>query len=313
MSDVFFEEMQIPKPDYSLGINSMTHGEMTGTMMIKLEGLLQREKPDVVLVYGDTNSTLAAALAAAKIHIPVAHVEAGLRSFNKRMPEELNRIATDHFSDHLFCPTTTAVENLHRENVCKGVVLTGDVMLDAAQFYGGQSQGLDAKKFGNGKFILATFHREENTSNPERLGQIVAALNRIHTEIYPIRVPLHPGTRKRLAIIGETVNFDVMPPVSYLEMVELLKNCEFVITDSGGLQKEAYFFGKLCLTMRDDTEWIELVDGGFNKLVGADQQTIIQAAESITHETFSAKSGLYGNGDAGMKIAEILLTGGQGK
>lgn len=310
MSDVFFEEMSIPKPQYNLNINGMGHGAMTGQMLEKIEEVLIKENPDWVLVYGDTNSTLAGALAAKKLHIKVAHVEAGLRSFNIAMPEEVNRILTDRISDILFCPTSTAVENLKKEGYvnldCK-VMEVGDVMQDAALFYASKTQ--KPSEDIPAKFALCTVHRAENTDDPERLKAIFAALEKV-SETTPVVLPLHPRTRGKLTAIGydfENSKIIFINPVGYLEMVWLLSNCRFVLTDSGGLQKEAYFFSKPCVTMRDETEWVELVENSFNQLAGADTKLIIGLArEAADNSDMDFSKRLYGNGDAGKIIVSNL-------
>lgn len=311
MSDVFFEEMSIPKPKYNLNINGLGHGAMTGQMLEKIEEVLLEEKPDWVLVYGDTNSTLAGAIAATKLHIKVAHVEAGLRSFNMKMPEEVNRILTDRVSNVLFCPTDQAVDNLLKEgyaNIDAYIVNIGDVMQDAAMFYSSKA------KIGNleipSDYILCTIHRAENTDDPQRLKSIIDALNKI-SQNTDIVLPLHPRTRLKLDAIGfsfETSKIKFIEPVGYLEMVYLLKNCSLVMTDSGGLQKEAYFFSKYCITLRDETEWVELVNNGYNSLVGSDYNQIINEVERQLKSGDLEKSDyLYGRGDAGEKILEKLL------
>ena len=284
MSEVFFSEMEIPKPHYNLNISSLSHGAMTGRMLEKIEGVLLQEKPDLVLVYGDTNSTLAGALAAKKLHIKVAHVEAGLRSFNMDMPEEINRILTDRISDLLFCPTDTAISNLKREgfdNIDCKIIENGDVMQDAALFYATKAKKPDFDI--PTRFALCTTHRAENTDDPNRLQAIFTALEKI-SEKYPVVLPLHPRTKAKLADIHYDfthTKIHFINPVGYLEMVYLLKNCQFVLTDSGGLQKEAYFFRKNCVTLRDETEWIELIMNGFNILAGANTQTILEAVDEM--------------------------------
>jgi UDP-GlcNAc3NAcA epimerase len=305
MSDIFFEEMIIPKPKYNLGISGLSHGAMTGEMLKSIEEVLIKEKPDLVLVYGDTNSTLAGALAASKLHIKVAHVEAGLRSFNMKMPEEINRILTDRISNFLFCPTTTAMDNLKKEgfqNFNVQIINTGDVMLDAVSFY---LEFAPACPYSD-KFILATIHRAENTDSIERLQNIFAAFNEIGRETR-VLLPLHPRTKK---IIEErkidTSKITIIDPVGYFEMLSLLKNCSLVATDSGGLQKEAYFFKKPCITLRDETEWVELVEGGFNQLVGSSYDAICNAFKNISDCFGTEKKNLYGAGLAGEKIASFL-------
>lgn len=307
MSEIFFEQMQIPKPDYNLDINSLGHGAMTGQMLEKIEGVLLKEVPDWVLVYGDTNSTIAGALAAKKLNMKVAHIEAGLRSYNMQMPEEVNRILTDRISDVLFCPTQTAVDNLKNEgydNIDCEVVNSGDVMQDAAIFYQ-QYQRKPEFLSNEDAFVLCTIHRAENTDNIERLKSIITALNEISKEI-DIVLPIHPRTRKILAENKIDVEFTMSDPVGYLEMVYLLKNCSLVMTDSGGLQKEAYFFKKQCITMRDETEWVELVENGFNVLVGADKNKIIDAYKNIDGMNQDFKVNLYGFGEASSLIVAEL-------
>lgn len=312
MSDVFFEEMEIPKPKYNLDINSVGHGAMTGRMLEGIEELLIKEKPDLLLVYGDTNSTIAGALAAKKLHVKVAHVEAGLRSFNMDMPEEVNRILTDRISDFLFCPTQTAVNNLFDEgydNIDCKIINCGDVMHDAANFYAQKSEEkssvLDA--INHEKFILCTLHRAENTDDSKRLSNIVSALNEINKEI-PIVLPLHPRTKGKLESIDEELNITLIDPVGYFDMIELLKNCSLVMTDSGGLQKEAFFFKKNCVTLRDQTEWVELIENNVNVLAGADKDTIIEKVKQMQNNDADFSINLYGNGKASYNIAQELLT-----
>lgn len=311
MSDIFFEEMEIPKPKYNLHVNGLDHGAMTGQMLEKIEEVLKEEQPDWVLVYGDTNSTIAGALAAKKKHIKVAHVEAGLRSFNMRMPEEVNRILTDRISDILFTPTQTAVNNLKNEgydNIDAQIVQCGDVMLDAGMHYAKVSseRAKLPKEAMAGEFILCTLHRAENTDDPKRLASIVNALNDIH-QTTRVLLPLHPRTKKLLEQNGLQLNVDVIDPVGYFDMIELLKACSLVMTDSGGLQKEAYFFEKNCVTMRDETEWVELVEHGFNTIVGADSEKIKEAVQTMQTAKSDFSTKLYGEGDAGEKILEALI------
>ena len=311
MSEIFFEQMQIPKPDYNLEINSLSHGVMTGRMIEKIEEVLLQENPDWVLVYGDTNSTIAGSLAAKKLHIKVAHVEAGLRSFNRNMPEEINRILTDKISDILFCPTDTAVQNLHNEGIGKNslarIMKCGDVMQDAAIFYTdlAQKPKLDLPE----KFVLATIHRAENTDDLNRLSSIFNALAEISNEI-PIILPLHPRTKKIISNLQLTTHNSqliLIEPIGYLEMIYLLKTCSLVMTDSGGLQKEAFFFKKPCVTLRDETEWVELVENGFNKIVGADQDKIISGYKEMSKIKNNYNINLYGNGEASKKIITELV------
>lgn len=305
MSAVFFDEMGIPKPKYNLDINALSHGAMTGRMLEKIEEILIDEKPDSVLVYGDTNSTLAGALAAKKLHIKVIHIEAGLRSNNLKMPEEVNRILTDKLSDILFCPTTEAVENLRRENVLDNVHEVGDVMKDSVMHFSklAKKPKLDLPE----DFILMTLHRQENTDVKERMESIASAINKIHKEL-PIVLPIHPRTRQ--FIKKYNINFDVIliDPIGYLEMMYLLDNSKIILTDSGGLQKEAFFFKKPCMTLRDETEWVELVDGGFNTLVGANSDLIYSTFKNIIagSSPLDFNTSLYGSGNASEKIVGII-------
>lgn len=312
MSDIFFSEMMLPKPDYFLGIGGKTHGAMTGQMIEKIEEILLHEKPDWVMVYGDTNSTLAGALAASKLHIKIAHIEAGLRSFNMRMPEEVNRILTDRVSKLLFCPTKTAVDNLHSESISSWggnpeIVLSGDVMLDGAIFYSKYSKkpaDINIKD----DFILCTIHRAENTDDALRLNEIISALNEIAKNKQVI-LPLHPRTRKILEGGNyDITNLTITDPLGYLNMVWLLDHCSLVMTDSGGLQKEAFFFNKFCITLRDETEWVELVEMGVNVLVGANKGKIISAlhhTHNLTDKSFTSTP--YGSGSASKIIIDSLL------
>ena len=310
MSDIFFEQMDIPKPHYNLNINGLNHGAMTGQMLEKIEGVLVQEKPDWVLVYGDTNSTLAGALAAKKLHLKVAHVEAGLRSFNMNMPEEVNRILTDRISNILFCPTDNAIENLKMEgyqNIDCKIVKNGDVMQDAALFY--ESKAQKPKVDLPEKFILATVHRAENTDDISRLTNIFEAFEELSKTI-PVVLPLHPRTKHKLT--ASNYNFSessicFIEPVGYLEMVYLLKNCCLVMTDSGGLQKEAFFFKKPCITLRDETEWVELVENGFNILTGSDKTKIHNAVTQLLNKEILFDIDLYGNGKACERIVKELL------
>lgn len=310
MSDIFFEEMQIPKPNYFLGIGGNSHGSMTGQMIEKIEEISFLEKPDMILVYGDTNSTLAGAIVASKLHIRLAHIEAGLRSFNMQMPEEINRILTDRVSQLLFCPTINAVKNLKNEGFdkfgCK-IVMSGDVMHDGALFY--KNLAIKPSCDLETGFILCTIHRAENTDDEIRLKNIFAALSEMSSNNLVV-LPLHPRTKKVIDNLNiQTNNIKIIEPVGYLEMVWLINNCRLVITDSGGLQKEAFFFHKPCVTLRDETEWTELVDNGFNILVGANRDKIINTVES-SHLLFSNSYNidLYGSGDASKIIVESLLS-----
>lgn len=308
MSDVFFQEMRIPKPDYHLGVMGLGHGAMTGRMLEKIEEVLIKEKPNWVLVYGDTNSTLAGALAAAKLHIPVAHVEAGLRSFNMRMPEEINRVLTDRVSTLLFCPSDAAVKNLQAEGVSRGVIRTGDVMADAL-FYYQQFAAQEAKVFSTlpqTSYALATLHRAENTDDPIRLKSILSALEVVASE-RPVYLPLHPRTKNKLKEMGLSPKLTIIDPVGYYDMLQLLSGCSLVLTDSGGLQKEAYLSQKPCVTFRDETEWVELVELGVNKVVGTETDSIVTAARSFKASQPNFPLGLYGDGKAGEKIVKAML------
>ena len=312
MSDIFFDEMKIPKPHYNLNINGLSHGAMTGQMIEKIEEIVLKEMPDWVIVYGDTNSTLAGAIIASKLHIKLAHIEAGLRSFNMKMPEEVNRILTDRVSDILFCPTDIAVENLKKEgfpfvtaNGQQKIVNVGDVMQDAALFYrqyAKKPENLDIKD----DFILSTVHRAENTDDINRLKNIFESLDEIAKEIQVI-LPLHPRTKKILEQNNiNPKNITIIEPVGYLEMVWLLDNSKMVITDSGGLQKEAFFFKKPCITLRDETEWVELVDNNFNVLAGASKEKILKIFNNHKFNN-NFDINLYGNGKASENIIKELI------
>jgi UDP-GlcNAc3NAcA epimerase len=312
MSDIFFEEMEIPKPKYHLEIHSLGHGAMTGRMLEGIENILKIENPDYVLVYGDTNSTLAGALAAKKLHIKLVHVEAGLRSFNMAMPEEMNRILTDRISDMLFCPTQNAINNLILEGFERfdaQIFNCGDIMYDAALFYkekaNQESNILSSLKITAENFVLATIHRQENTDDLERLKNIVEALNYIH-QSKKVIVPLHPRTKKILENSQIHIDFVVIEPIGYMDMIALTSNAYMVMTDSGGLQKEAFFFGKYCITLRDQTEWIELVDSGYNTLAGADTNKIIHSFESVDVTTINFNVNLYGDGQTAAFIIDKL-------
>ena len=281
MSQVFFDELAIPPPAYNLEIGSGGHGAQTGAMLAALEKVLLQEQPDRVLVYGDTNSTLAGALAAVKLHIPVAHVEAGLRSFNRRMPEEINRILADHLADLLFCPSETAVANLAAEGVVNGVRLVGDVMFEAlmhaADAARRKSDVLDRFHLGQKAYALATIHRAENTDDPERLGRLVAALREL-SRAMPVVFPVHPRTRSRLPDTGKADHLHLVEPVGYLDMVRLETEAAVILTDSGGVQKEAFWHRVPCVTLREETEWVETVQQGWNVLAGTDPTAILRAA-----------------------------------
>jgi len=312
MSRVFFNEMELPEPDLNLEVGSGSHGKQTGEMLIQIEKILMAEKPDCVLVYGDTNSTLAGALAAAKLHIPVAHVEAGLRSFNRKMPEEHNRVLTDHMSDFLFCPTKTSVNNLKNEGITREVHLVGDVMYDSILHHiklaENKSDVLDRLKLEPKCYALATVHRAENTDDPDRLKNIIETLELINQETKVI-FPAHPRTQKYLKnseLKFQHLTLKFIDPVSYLDMLLLEKNANMILTDSGGLQKEAYWFNIPCITLRDETEWVELVEYGVNTVVGNDRESIYQAYQKMTGKTFGSIPELFGNGKASIKIVEKL-------
>lgn len=310
MSDVFFAELDIRPPDHHLGIGGGRHGQNTGRMIEAIEHVLLLEGPDWVLIYGDTDSTLAGALAAAKLRIPVVHVEAGLRSFNRRMPEEINRVLTDHVADLLFVPTRTAVSNLLAEGIVgEKVRRVGDVMFDATLYYKDRAhQPASAGIEGGTSFALCTVHRAENTEDPARLRGIVRFLNQIG-DLMPVVLPLHPRTASALGrlpgvVLNSTVR--VIEPVGYLEMTWLLGHCDIVLTDSGGVQKEAYFHKKPCLTLRQETEWVELVDAGFNCLLSPMAIDALQVFEKMCAVEVTADSGFFGDGNAAGKIVEYL-------
>ena len=311
MSKIFFDELQIPRPELNLKVGSGPHGWQTARMLERLEEMLAAEMPDWTLIYGDTNSTLAAALAAAKLHIPVAHVEAGLRSYNRRMPEEINRVVADHVSDLLLCPTNTAVSNLANEGITRGVHKTGDVMYDSVLFNAklAEKAGDVMARLGLAPrmYLLATVHRAENTDDPERLNSIIEAFKRIDTTIV---LPLHPRTRKTLGASLEKLarRVCVIEPVPYLEMLTLEQNARVILTDSGGVQKEAYWFGVPCVTLRGETEWVELVEAGCNRLAGADTAAILDAVhwaeDADLTDAFSAH--LYGDGRSAEETVQLL-------
>lgn len=307
MSDVFFYELGIPKPDYNLGIGGGSHGAMTGRQLEAIEAVLVRQRPDRVLVYGDTNSTLAGALAAVKLRIPVAHVEAGLRSFNRAMPEEINRVLTDHAADLLFAPTETAMRNLRKEGLPEERLrLVGDVMHDAALFYRERARAPAAAEgvlAGDSGFVLATIHRAENTDDPRRLSAIFDGMGKSGRRII---LPLHPRTGQRLEAAGivPAGNITIIDPVSYLEMIWLESNAVAIATDSGGVQKEAYYFGKPCVTLRDETEWVETVESGWNRLVGSDAEAIRAALQEPHAPATRALD--YGDGHSARAILDEI-------
>lgn len=307
MSKIFFEELGIPLPDYNLKIGSGSHGKMTGEMLAKLEEIYINEKPDCVLVYGDTNSTLAGALAASKLLIPVIHVEAGLRSYNKAMPEEQNRILTDNISKLLLVPTVDAEKNLKNEGITEGVYNIGDVMYDAVLMFKERSKSkeylLKNLNLLPNEYILTTIHRAENTNDINRLKNIIEALNESKETIV---LPLHPRTKKFVSDYGLTFNenIKIIEPIGYLEMLMLESNAKKIVTDSGGVQKEAYFMGKPCITMRDETEWVETVEVGWNVIVGTDKYAIIDAINNFNPK--GEQKLIFGDGRASEKIVELL-------
>lgn len=307
MSKIFFDELEIPKPDYNLSIGSGNHGSQTGQMLIKLEEIYTEVKPDLVLVYGDTNSTLAGALCASKLLIPVAHIEAGLRSFNMRMPEEQNRILTDHLSKYLFVPTDSAESNLANEGIKRGVYNIGDVMYDGILHFkriaDSKSKIIDELKLQPNSYILTTIHRAENTDDINRLKNIIEALNESGVNIV---LPLHPRTRKYIESYGLRIadNIKIIDPVGYLDMIKLEQHAIKIVTDSGGVQKEAFFNKKPCITMRDETEWVETVENGWNVIVGTNKNKILDAIMNFTPS--SEQKYIFGDGNAAEKIVNIL-------
>jgi len=308
MSQVFFEELGLQDPSINLGIGSGTHAQQTGQMMMGIESVLLDQNPDVVLVYGDTNTTLAGALVAAKLNIKLAHIEAGLRSFNRQMPEEHNRVLTDHCADLLFCPTQSAVENLAREGIQKGVHLVGDTMYDALLKFSNiaeqKSNILTTLGLKPKDYLLATIHRAYNTDRPEVLSSLLFAFQQVDDIII---FPIHPRTLHAVNAAHLTIpdNIRVINPVGYLDMLVLEKNARIILTDSGGMQKEAYFFGVPCLTLRSETEWVETVESGWNYLVGTDSAPIINAVQNHAWPKFAATQS-FGDGQAGGKIVSIL-------
>ncbi|OGW47599.1 MAG: UDP-N-acetylglucosamine 2-epimerase [Nitrospirae bacterium RBG_13_41_22] len=330
MDRVFFEELEIPNPNYHLGVGSGSHARQTGMMLERIESVLEKEKPEVVIVYGDTNSTLAGALAAAKLNIPVAHVEAGLRSYRRIMPEEINRLLTDHLSTLLFCPTDQSVRNLLKEGIKNGktrwVKKVGDVMFDSVLYYSKIAEKkstilqdlslftphscrerFQTVPYRTLNYYLVTLHRAENTDSPKRLKSILKVLNEIgkHT---PVILPLHPRTRKMINgyhLLGETKRIKLIDPLSYLDMITLERNAKAILTDSGGVQKEAYWLKVPCFTLRDETEWVETLQGGWNVLVGTEMKRII---EEVCHRERkrSPQKGLFGDGRASEKIVQML-------
>ncbi|MBW1293909.1 UDP-N-acetylglucosamine 2-epimerase (non-hydrolyzing) [Aquimarina litoralis] len=311
MSAIFFEEMDIPKPHYNLGIGGGNHGEQTGEMLIGIEKVILDEKPSLVIVYGDTNSTIAGALASTKLHIPVVHVEAGLRSFNKKMPEEVNRILTDHISDTLFTPTNTAVENLKKEGIASDKIhQVGDVMYDASLFYKEKAESnskiIEKLDLTGTDFILATVHRAENTDDRKRLCRILSELDELAKKIN-IVLPLHPRTKqKKEEFKIRTKNITFIDPIGYIDMVMLEKTCKMIITDSGGIQKEAFFHQKPCITLRPETEWIELVESGCNFL-WTEELNLMDLYDELVIKKLNLSHNFYGKGNAAKLIIDQII------
>jgi UDP-N-acetylglucosamine 2-epimerase len=311
MSRIFFEDMAIPEPDYNLNIGSGLHGEQTGRMLAAIEDVLIKEKPDYVLVYGDTNSTIAGALAAVKLHIPTGHIEAGLRSFNRTMPEEINRIATDRIADHLFCPTKNAVSLLNDEGLKENVFLTGDVMYDTCLHFLplAEKRSDIIRKLGlSGKeYLLMTIHRPSNTDDPQTFSGILKAVSE---SPWPVVFPCHPRTKKVMntpsvkQILSKIKHLKIIEPVGFLDMLHLENHAMKILTDSGGVQKEAFFLGKPCITLRTETEWVETVEAGYNIIAGSETHRIVEAIQNFmpSHKRLN----LYGDGHASDKIVEIM-------
>ncbi|MEA4825877.1 MAG: UDP-N-acetylglucosamine 2-epimerase (non-hydrolyzing) [Clostridium sp.] len=313
MSDIFFEELNLPQPNYNLKIGSASHGKQIGEMLIKVEDVLIKEKPDYVIVYGDTNSTLAGALASSKLNIPLIHIESGLRSFNKTMPEEQNRIITDHISTYLFCPTETSVRNLYNENIKKNVHNTGDVMYDSTVFFSRISE----KKFKKGFFIngekikgknyyLCTLHRAENTDKIEKIEKVLNTLDKLDAKVI---IPVHPRIKdivKEIIKFSDLKNIILTEPVGYLEMLYLIKNAKKILTDSGGVQKEAYFLRTPCITLRNETEWLETLNGNLNVLCKIDSEDMINKIFKTEINYNIIDKNYFGNGNAVKNIFNIL-------
>jgi len=302
MSAIFFKELEIPEPGYNLNINHRSSRTTMGKMITAIEEVLEKEKPDKVIVFGDTNSTLAGALAAHKMKIPLVHIEAGLRSFNMKMPEEINRILTDTISDLLFCPTQKAFDNLTKEAFTSpaNIILSGDLMFDSINYYSQKVKTEDKKRAA--EFILCTFHRQHLVESREELTEVIKALNTINKETHVI-MPAHPRTRNAIESAGVKPEFEIIDPVGYLEMLSLLNKCKLVITDSGGLQKEAYWCKKICITIREQTEWTELVDAGVNLIAGMEYGRILESFEKAKTLNGNYSGNYYGDG----KSAEIIL------
>ncbi len=318
MDKVFFEELKLPKPDYHLGVGSGSHAKQTGKMLERIEMVLQKERPETVIVYGDTNSTLAGALAAAKVKIPIAHVEAGLRSYNSSMPEEINRLLTDHLSTLLFCPTDQAVRNLMKEGMKDGgtrmVKNVGDVMYDSILYYSkiAEEKSILLEEVGlrSPEYYLATLHRAENTDDPKKLKSVCRALDEIGKRT-PVVLPLHPRTKRIIKgchLFSQFKNIKFMEPVSYLDMLTLERNAKAILTDSGGVQKEAYWFRVPCFTLREETEWMETVKSGWNVLVGTSVGRIVrEVSQKERRRKYPKGNKIFGDGKASQKIVQILL------
>jgi UDP-GlcNAc3NAcA epimerase len=311
MSQVFFDEMQIPKPKYNLEINSLSHGAMTGRMIEEIEEVILTEQPQYVMVYGDTNTTLAAAIATKKLAPKLIHIEAGLRSFNMQMPEEINRILTDRISDLLFCPTKRAIKNLKEEgfdHFDSKIVLTGDVMYDSVLYF--SKYAVKPNLNISGDYILTTIHRAENTDDLIKLKNIVNALMEVAKSM-PVYLVLHPRTRKILdhqSFNISSSNLQIIEPLSYLEMIYMTMKAKLVMTDSGGLQKESFFFNKKCVVLREQTEWVELVENGYNALAGSNYELILEKTQMLLNSNVEFSNHFYGNGNASEIIADTLLS-----
>lgn len=309
LSEQFFRELEIPRPDHMLEVGSGSHGSQTGQMLVRIETVILEERPDVVVLYGDTNSTLAGALAAAKIGVPIAHVEAGCRSYDRGMPEEVNRVVTDHVSTLLFCPTRRSVENLQREGITSGVHDVGDLMFDLqvcqTADVGRSPTVLDGLGLSPGAYLVLTIHRASNTDRVDRLERILRSL---HRQDVPVVFPVHPRTRKLISqdLLESDSLIRFIDPVGYRDMLALVRDARMVLTDSGGVQKEAFFHGTPCVTLRDTTEWMETVDAGWNRLVGTDYEAMIEAIRSW-RPVGSRPRGLFGDGHAAARMADILM------
>tara|TARA_Y100001970_G_scaffold281852_1_gene393478 strand:- start:14010 stop:15068 length:1059 start_codon:yes stop_codon:yes gene_type:complete len=306
MSDIFFQEMNLPRPNYNLGINQMNRKPMIEKMIEKLCPILISEAPDALLVYGDTNSTLAGSLAAKKIKIPIFHVESGLRSFNKSMPEELNRVKTDQLSSLLFCPTENAINNLQKEGISEGVILSGDVMYDIYRMFSKKNKNFHALKLQiDSDYIVSTIHRQENTDNEEKLRSIFSSLDMINKKIKVV-LPLHPRTKLQLKKFNIKTDIEWIEPLGYLSMLSLIKSSEMVITDSGGLQKEAFFAKKKCITVRKETEWTELIDIDVNRL--SNTRNLFSNFQILRKSTCDFSKKLFGDGNASKVILESIIS-----